>query len=779
MKILKRLTALAPAWRHVVRSGVALCGAALLASTVAHAQVVNGKFETGNFTGWNVDYLRNNAIPTFPPLKKADLGLVASTAATNLNNTVVAGAGTDGLLTIPLEGSYSANVNHRGDNNRASSIHQTYTTTLADVDATDNKIHLRMAVAPVIEDGGHDPDEQAYFFVEVTNLTKGTQMFQTFNFANQPGVPWQTIGGYQYTGWQAIDVAPGNGFLDVGDQVRIEIIAAGCSQGGHSGEVYVDTVGAFFKGVQVTATAATTALPGTDITYTYTYSNTSGLTVTDTTVNATTPQTLNAASTVLNATFVSLNAPAGTCTAPAVGASGQVSCNFGTLNDQTSGTFQVTYHIPATATTNAPNNKLNHGDYAISAVGASTFLGPLVQTNLIGSGTLTDLSVTVSDGVSAVAPNGALTYTVVVTNNGPTAVTGASLSQPVASALTVGAWTCAGAAGASCGNTSGSGGLGAELLNIPVGGSVTFTLQATAGASGTTSTTFVVAPPAGTIDSNTANNAAGDTNQIGALHNVVVTKAGAGTGTVVSAPAGMNCGASCGMQVVDGGQVILTASAPAGSIFTGWSGACTGTANPCTVSNITADVAVVARFEPVATVSAVVGPNGSATPAEPQVVAVGSTVVYTLTPGAGYVPVVSGNCPGVLAGNTYTVGPVAGNCTAQFDFSNIVVTSSTGANGTVSPLGGSGVVSGGQLVYNLTPAPGFVPRVATGGSACGGTLSGNTFTTSPVAANCTVDVTFEFVAQANAVPTLSQWGLLMLSALMGLMVLGARRKHMV
>ena len=60
---------------------------------------------------------------------------------------------------------------------------------------------------------------------------------------------------------------------------------------------------------------------------------------------------------------------------------------------------------------------------------------------------------------------------------------------------------------------------------------------------------------------------------------LTVTKAGSGSGTVTSAPAGIACGSTCTAQFNDGTAVTLTAAASAGSKFTGWSGDCSGTAN--------------------------------------------------------------------------------------------------------------------------------------------------------------------------------------------------------
>jgi uncharacterized delta-60 repeat protein len=76
---------------------------------------------------------------------------------------------------------------------------------------------------------------------------------------------------------------------------------------------------------------------------------------------------------------------------------------------------------------------------------------------------------------------------------------------------------------------------------------------------------------------------------------VNVTKAGTGSGSVQSSPQGIDCGASCSGPFDDGSQVTLTATAAAGSAFTGWSGAgCSGT-NACALT-MNADQTVTATF---------------------------------------------------------------------------------------------------------------------------------------------------------------------------------------
>lgn len=66
------------------------------------------------------------------------------------------------------------------------------------------------------------------------------------------------------------------------------------------------------------------------------------------------------------------------------------------------------------------------------------------------------------------------------------------------------------------------------------------------------------------------------------LYSVAVTKAGTGSGTVTSTPSGLDCGSACAASFESGTSVALGAAPAAGSIFAGWSGACTGT-GACTL----------------------------------------------------------------------------------------------------------------------------------------------------------------------------------------------------
>ncbi len=78
-------------------------------------------------------------------------------------------------------------------------------------------------------------------------------------------------------------------------------------------------------------------------------------------------------------------------------------------------------------------------------------------------------------------------------------------------------------------------------------------------------------------------------------YNLMVTKAGTGSGTVRSSPAGINCGSRCSAAYNNGTSVTLTASQNSDSFFAGWSGGgCSGTGT-CKIT-MNADKAVTATF---------------------------------------------------------------------------------------------------------------------------------------------------------------------------------------
>ena len=79
-------------------------------------------------------------------------------------------------------------------------------------------------------------------------------------------------------------------------------------------------------------------------------------------------------------------------------------------------------------------------------------------------------------------------------------------------------------------------------------------------------------------------------------HTLTVKKSGPGSGTVTSAPAGINCGASCAATFLGATSVTLTAKAKK-SAFGGWSGVSGCTKKSTCTFAPTADVKVTAKFK--------------------------------------------------------------------------------------------------------------------------------------------------------------------------------------
>src|SRR4029434_5769181 len=75
---------------------------------------------------------------------------------------------------------------------------------------------------------------------------------------------------------------------------------------------------------------------------------------------------------------------------------------------------------------------------------------------------------------------------------------------------------------------------------------------------------------------------------------LAVMSSGDGSGTITSAPQGIACPDVCAAPFAAGAQVVLTATPAPGSMFEGWSGACTG-AGSCTLV-FDADISVSAAF---------------------------------------------------------------------------------------------------------------------------------------------------------------------------------------
>ena len=220
-----------------------------------------------------------------------------------------------------------------------------------------------------------------------------------------------------------------------------------------------------------------------------------------------------------------------------------------------------------------------------------------------------------------------------------------------------------------------------------------------------------------------------------------VVKSGTGSGTVTSSPGGIDCGPTCSAAYDAGTPVTLTATPATGSVFSGWSGACSGTGK----CDLTMDKAkaVVATFTAIPeTLSVSKSGTGSGTVvSSPAGLRCGSTcsvefdfgtnVTLTVTPATGsYFTGWSGDCSGTSA---CTVSMTrARSVSASFSLLPVTLTVSKAGlgSGTVSsnPLGIScGQTCSRNFLYGTTVTLSATPDTASlfagWSDACSGTGS--------------------------------------------------------
>ncbi|MCS6993061.1 MAG: SpaA isopeptide-forming pilin-related protein, partial [Anaerolineales bacterium] len=128
-----------------------------------------------------------------------------------------------------------------------------------------------------------------------------------------------------------------------------------------------------------------------------------------------------------------------------------------------------------------------------------------------------DLSVTKDDGIGYYLPGGTLTYTIVVSNDGPADVTGALVTDTRPSQILSWEWVCTSVTGGATGcDGYGPGSADfSDTVNLPVGSSITYTVNVTiaAAATGTLNNTVTVTPPTGVIETDPSDNSDTDSDR--------------------------------------------------------------------------------------------------------------------------------------------------------------------------------------------------------------------------------------------------------------------------
>ncbi|MFO1493403.1 MAG: IPTL-CTERM sorting domain-containing protein [Lysobacterales bacterium] len=531
----------------------------------------------------------------------------------------------------------------------------------------------------------------------------------------------------------------------------------------------------------------TTATPGGSVTYTITASNAGADPVASATVADTFPATLNC-------TWTCVGAGGGTCTASGAG----------NLNDTVSLPVggSTTYTASCTISPSATGSLTN------TATVSSAVSDPTPANNsATDTDTLVpqaDLSITKTNGVTQVNAGSNTVYTIVASNAGPSNAPGSTVADTFPASCTSVNWTCVGAGGGAC-TASGSGNLN-DTVFLPSGGSVTYTATCAinAAASGTLSNTATVAAGAGVTDPTAGNNSATDTDTIIALTaDVAITKTDGQTsdtaGTTISYTiVASNAGPAAAPSVTVADTLPATLTGVTWTCVGAGGGTCTasGSGNLNTTANLpsggSATYTVNATIAPSATgvLSNTATATANAPTTDPNPANNSATDTTTLTADADLQMTLTSSVAQVLANVPVTFIATSLNA-GPSDAQDVSITltlspdlrysshTATGATCTTPQVGNSGVIT--CTWAGATAAGSARTLEVTAYSNSEGTSTVNASTTSPtndpVANNNATSVSVVVGFPFNEIPSLGQWGLLMLGLLLaGLGLVAVRRQ---
>ncbi len=225
----------------LLRSRRASAAAPLLAlgllASAPSAQFINGDFETGDFTGWTLEYGQFPcALPTTwsTTLPAGHPAALAMTAATPLEPGQT-------LDVDPYEGSFMARINNIGGGKHATRLSQSVVLTPADIALGNVQVEWG---AMLVNPAGHGGGCQPLFLIDVlvNSLTVDT-FTADGTAASVPGSGWVGAGDAGGTLWYK----NGTFCTDItsyqpGSLVEVQMTVADCGAGAHGGFAFLDDV---------------------------------------------------------------------------------------------------------------------------------------------------------------------------------------------------------------------------------------------------------------------------------------------------------------------------------------------------------------------------------------------------------------------------------------------------------------------------------------------------------------------------------------------------------
>jgi len=281
--------------------------------------------------------------------------------------------------------------------------------------------------------------------------------------------------------------------------------------------------------------------------------------------------------------------------------------------------------------------------------------------------------------------------------------------------------------GISCGSTC--------TANYSSGSSVTLTPAAASGSTFAGWSGACTGTGACTVSMTAARSVTATFNSSATTFALTVTKAGTGSGTVTSSPAGISCGGTCSANFSSGTSVTLSSAAASGSTFAGWSGACTGTGT-CTVS-MTAARAVTATYNSSSSFALSVSKAGTGTgtvTSSPTGISCGSTCSANYTTGTSVTLTAAAASGSAFAG-------WSGACTGTGSCV-LSMTAARAVTATFNTSGGTGTTCANPITFtnntgnfNTTGAACYRTNATINGWGCSN-FDGRTVTVSGVARTC-------------------------------------------